>query len=85
MEGFSELVIKIEPECKGGIDEKNSTINLRPVGTFIRGNPCPCDGVTQPGFRLADLCGCLPNDKGVFTNYLQINGKVGFTSDIARL
>ena len=57
MDGFPELVIRIDPECKGDIYEKNCTIDIRPIDTFIRGNPCTCEGVTQPGFHLAALCG----------------------------
>jgi hypothetical protein len=85
MDDFPELAIKTEPECKGCIDEKNSAINLRLSVTFIRGNPCTCDGVTQPGFRLATLCERIPDDKGFLTAYLQIKGKEGFTSGLARL
>src|SRR4030042_4393945 len=80
-----ELVSKVESECLGGIDEKNSANILCTVITVIRGYPCTCDGITRKGFHLAVLCEGLPDDKGVFTHHLQIMGKMGFTSCLASL
>jgi hypothetical protein len=85
MDGFPELEIWTEPECKGDIYEKNWPTNPRPVDTFIRGNPCTCEGITQPGFRLAALCGRIRDDKGILSGYIQIKRVNGFTSDLARL
>ena len=84
-EGFPELIINTNPVCQGGIYEKNNAINLSCVVTFIRGNPCTREGVTQPGFRLAALCRRIPEDKRFLTAYLQIKGKTGSTNGLVSL